>query len=311
MKHRGEAMSSKPTTSTKWLDGFDLNDRQRRFVLAYLKEPVAAEAARNAGYKQPQVQGPRLLSNVKVSAAIEAGQAEIETAAMIDAQGIVERWIKLADADPAELTQHLHGACRYCYGIDHQYQWRTQREFREALVHSAHSLFAGEAALVDQAIAGNIQDDRLPSDAGGYGYRMTADPYPDCPECDGLGIEIVRMADTRTLSESARMLYDGVEETKQGKKVKTRDRDRALENIAKHLGMFAGKVEEETTSPLSRFVQRIMDAAQPVPVRPDPTTHEGQRDTPAAAVPAASSEPEQGGGGHHQDTTDQDGEVEP
>ena len=293
MKHRGEAMSSNPTTSTKWLDAFDLNDRQRRFVLAYLKDPNATHAALEAGYAKgsAHVTGARLLKDDKVASAIEAGRSEIEAVAMIDAQGIVERWIKLADADPAELTQNIHGACRYCHGIDNQYQWRTEREFREAFTSAVYGLFAGEAKLIEAALAGEIVDERLPSDAGGYGYRMTADPNPLCPECDGLGIEVVRMADTRTLSESARMLYDGVEETKQGKKIKTRDRDRALENIAKHIGMFAGKVEDETTNPLSRFVQRIMDAAQPVPVRPDPHP-EGQRVPPAAATLTPSTQSE-------------------
>lgn len=281
MRRRGEAMSSNPTTNTKWLDAFDLNDRQRRFVLAYLKEPIAAEAARQAGYKQPHVQGPRLLSNVVVAAAIKAGQAEIEATAMVEAHGIVERWLALADADASELTQHLHGACRYCHGIDQQYQWRTEREFREAFTSAVYVLFAGEASLIEAALSGAITDDRLPTDAGGYGYRITADPNPLCQECDGLGVEFVRMADTRTLSPGARLLYDGVEETKQGKKVKTRDRDRALENIAKHIGMFAGKVEDDTTNPLTRFVERLMGAAQPVPVRPDPP--EGQRVTPVTA----------------------------
>jgi len=85
------------------------------------------------------------------------------------------------------------------------------------------------------AIVGRIGDPRLPTDIGGYGYRITDGPNPNCPECAGLGVGFVRITDTTTLTGSARLLYDGVEETRQGKRIKIRDRDRALENLAKHL----------------------------------------------------------------------------
>ena len=80
------------------------------------------------------------------------------------------------------------------------------------------------------------------------------------------------MADTRNLTGSARLLYNGIEETRHGKKIKICDRARALENIAKHLGMFDSKVEAEETGPLSRLVNSLMDAASTVPVGTQPST---------------------------------------
>lgn len=52
--------------------------RQTRFVEEYLIDLNATQAAIRAGYsaKTAEVQGPRLLGNVRVSAAIRAAQAE-------------------------------------------------------------------------------------------------------------------------------------------------------------------------------------------------------------------------------------------
>lgn len=261
--------STDPANNTEWLDNFDLNARQRAFVLAYLADPNATRAAEAAGYKQAHVQGPRLLSNVRIAEAVAAGRSIIEQAAMMDAEKIAGLWTSLALANPLDLVEHHHVACRYCYGHDHEYQWKTRREFREAHIEAVHKLWHKDDDRL-AALNGTINDPRLPTDAGGYGYRDTKAPNPNCPECAGRGTEITRMADTRTLNESARLLYDGVEETRHGKKIKVRDRDRALENLAKHLGMFAGKVAPEEENLFAKWAAQIAQDAVPVPVRPDP-----------------------------------------
>jgi phage terminase small subunit len=229
-------------STMKWLDAFGLNDRQRSFVLAYLKELNSTKAARQAGYKHPNTQGPRLLVNVCIAAAVRKGRAQIERKLMFEAEDIAQYWFDIATADMNDLVQHIHGACRYCYGIEFEYQWKTPREFRDEMARVVDDFFADDD-LRTAAMAGEIEDRRLPTDNGGYGYRITDDPNPDCPECAGLGIEHVRMADTSKLTGSAKLLYDGVETTQAGKKIKVQSRERALENLAKHLGMFFSKVE--------------------------------------------------------------------
>lgn len=276
---------------TTWLDEHALNPRHRLFVLAYLADPNATEAARKAGYKHPDVQGPRLLGNVRVAAAIAEGRSKIESKAMLDAEGIVNLWTQLATADPNELTQHIHAPCRYCYGIDHQYQWKTEREFKTCQASVVFDLFKDDD-LRDKAMAGLIIDPRIPEDVGGYGYRLTDPPNPDCPECSGLGIEVTRMADTRKLSPAARLLYDGVKETKQGIEIKMQDRGKAVENIAKTLGMFTGKVDSEEASPLDRLVQKMMSSANAVPTRDD-TPDQVQDPASAHPMDAADDHPDQ------------------
>ncbi|WP_323785758.1 terminase small subunit [Thalassovita sp.] len=275
------------TTSTEWLDQFDLSDRQRDFVLAYLKDPNAKQAAIEAGYspKTAKQQGSRLLTNVDLQRAIARGRKEAEKAAMLSVEDVAVRWAKIATVDATELVEHRIGACRYCHGIDNDFQWKTEREFREALQSVAYELFA-EDDLRAAAIARTIIDHRLPNDLGGYGYRITVDPNPDCPECSGLGVEYTRIADTRTMSPEARILFDGIEETRQGKKIKLQDRSKALDSLAKHLGMFAGKVDPEDTDPLTVLAQRIMGNAAAVPVRPDPEPSQGAIPHPLDAASA-------------------------
>tara|TARA_R110000787_G_scaffold33079_6_gene86903 strand:- start:1217 stop:2056 length:840 start_codon:yes stop_codon:yes gene_type:complete len=260
--------ASTPANSTDWLDKHGLSDKRRLFVLAYLETQNGTEAARRAGYKSPEVEACRMLKIAKVAAAIEEGRSLIETKALMSAEEVAAQWLELALADPTELTSNIHAPCRYCHGTDGEYQWRTPREFREAHKLACFDLF-DDPELRTAAIDGAIEDERLPTDAGGYGYNLNETPNPDCAECSGFGIEVVRMADTRTLSPGARLLFEGVEETKQGKKFKVNDRQIALDRFAKHIGMYAGKVEEQTTSPLSCLVQRLSEAstATPAPLR--------------------------------------------
>jgi hypothetical protein len=61
-----------------------LSDKQHAFVAAYLgkAEQNATEAARIAGYKHPNQQGPRLLVNVGIQEAIAAWREEVKTEAI-------------------------------------------------------------------------------------------------------------------------------------------------------------------------------------------------------------------------------------
>ncbi|WP_131669243.1 terminase small subunit [Psychrobacter pygoscelis] len=68
-------------------------------------------------------------------------------------------------------------------------------------------------------------------------------PDPDCPKCKGEGAPYVHIADTTKLSPAAKLVYQGAKATKFGIEVTTADRMKALDNVARHLGMFKDKVE--------------------------------------------------------------------
>ena len=269
------------TGENDWIDQYQLSERQRTFVLAYVADPNAAKAATAAGYKKPETQGPRLLRNVQVAEAVRAGRDRVVARVVGDPDAIARLWWEIANADVRELVSHEYVACRYCWGIDHEFQWRTEREFQAAFDDRLHHFYPGfeaqdelaaratarEAETITEAMA--MVDPRLPNSAGGFGYSATRDPCPACPECDGIGIARTRFADTRGLKGAALAIYDGMKETRQGTEIKLQDRSAALERLAKHLGMFAGKVAPEEVSPLEQLAQHLMQTASTVPVVPD------------------------------------------
>lgn len=83
----------------------------------------------------------------------------------------------------------------------------------------------------------NITDDSEPS------IDPTKAPDEDCSTCGGDGEAYVYMADTTNLSPTAKMLYQGAENTKFGIKINAADRMKALDNVARHLGMFKEQIE--------------------------------------------------------------------
>jgi phage terminase small subunit len=198
----------------------DLTPKQQRFVEEYIVDLNATQAAIRAGYsaKTANEQGCHLLANVSIQAKIEASQQESSRRTEITADQVLTKWWAIANADPNALIQHRRGPCRYCNGKNHAFQWKTPREF--------------EAATAEAT----AREMPPPTDKGGYGYSSKAEIDPDCPECAGDGIGYIVAADTRGLANN--QLYAGVKQTKEGLEMKLRDQDKALDNVARHLGLF-------------------------------------------------------------------------
>ena len=74
-----------------------LTPKQQIFVDEYLVSLNATQSAIKAGYKQPHSQGPRLLENVGVSAAIRQAQKERGERTQIDADWVLRRAAEIAD----------------------------------------------------------------------------------------------------------------------------------------------------------------------------------------------------------------------
>ncbi len=209
-----------------------LTPKQQCFVEEYLIDLNATQAAIRAGYseKTANEQGARLLANVSVSQTIQRSMQERSKRTEITQDDVLRRWWDIANADPNEIIQYRRTCCRHCHGIDHAYQWKDAEEYKRALAVAA----ADEKGT----------DESLPTDEGGYGFNQTLDPHPACPHCYGEGYGEVFATDTRKLTGSARLLYDGVKISDRGGfEVKTLDRAKALENVARHLGMFKERME--------------------------------------------------------------------
>jgi phage terminase small subunit len=190
-----------------------LTPRQRqRFVEEYLLDNDVGAAAQRAGIPAPIAAS--ILGKPKTQHAIRDAKAERISRTQIYADEVLRRWYMLSTADVREIVAVLRVNCRHCCGVDHHYQFT-----------------ADELRL--RRMKGKPFDDH-----GGDGFNPWGDPHPDCTECGGEGVPTVWIADSRTLSPGAAMLYDGVEEQKEGMfRVKMRDRGYADQMVAAHLGI--------------------------------------------------------------------------
>ncbi len=71
-----------------------LNPKQERFVHEYLIDLNATQAAERAGYRHPGVQGPRLLGNVRISAAITTSRNKVAAKLEVTRERIADELAK-------------------------------------------------------------------------------------------------------------------------------------------------------------------------------------------------------------------------
>lgn len=194
------------------------------FVTEYCVDSNATQAAIRAGYSEKTAgqQGSQLLKRPHIRRAIDEHKENIRVKSEITVEAILRRWWEIANADVNELVEMRRECCRHCWGAGHGYQW-TEAEYMRAVDHAVES---GKPA---------------PDGMGGFGFDANREPNPHCPECHGNGWERAHIHDTRKLSPAARRLYAGIQKTKDGFKVLTRDQDAALTNLARYFQMFEEK----------------------------------------------------------------------
>lgn len=180
------------------------NTKHQMFVDEYIIDFNAKEAAIRAGYspKTAAQQGYRLLQDERIAAAIDEAIAKRTKRMHITQDHVLGMWWQIANADYNELSSVRRVACGYCYG--------------------------------DNITMGDDDDARE--------IDPSRDPNPDCGICRGEGSPHVHIADTEKLSPAAKLLYQGAKETKFGIEIQTADRMKALDNVARHLGMFKDTV---------------------------------------------------------------------
>ena len=231
-----------------------LTAKQQCFVGEYLIDLNSTAAAVRAGYSARTANriGPELLGKTCVAAAVKVAMDARSARTQICADQVLRQWWDIGTADATSLVQYRRGACRYCYGAGHQFQWRTSREFDDACQQ------ARDAKKSE------------PMCDGGFDYDETITPHGKCPECDGQGVGRVLASDTATLTGPALLLFDGVKQTAGGLEIKLRDRDKAMENVARHLGMFNDKLtlKGEAENPLTLLIREIQGNAMPVVAHP-------------------------------------------
>ena len=214
--------AQKEQSAEELVDDDGLTAQQRRFVAEYLKDGNATQAAIRAGYSKKSAEqiGYQLLQKTSVAQAIVQQQKASIARTLGSADEVLAQMWQLATFDANQLSQYRRGACRYCWGFGHHYQWRDAVEFDEALAKAE-----GKDGV------------RQPEDPGGYGYDHNREPNPACPRCNGDGVGQPYFADTRKLSPDAALAYSGVKLGKNGVEITAISRERMYEAVMKRLGL--------------------------------------------------------------------------
>lgn len=149
-------IAQKEQSANELMDDDGLTAQQRLFVAEYLKDGNATQAAIRAGYSKKSAEqiGYQLLQKTSVAQAIAQQQKASIARTLGGADEVLAQMWQLATFDANQLSQYRRGACRYCWGFGHQYQWRDMVEFEEKRLEALE------------------RKSREPADVGGYGYQQ-------------------------------------------------------------------------------------------------------------------------------------------
>lgn len=262
--------------------GEELTKLQREFARFYVEYLSPSKAYRlshghiKCSTQDDALRGQQFLSHPKVYHYIETLKAAEAERYKASISSILKDWIEIAKADASLVSTVRRINCRFCNGVDHKYQWKTDEEWATA--------FAKAMQHNDDP---NNHRDRveLPDSVGGWGFDHTISPHPDCPECRGEGIAETWIADMSKLTGPEKKLFRGVKQTKNGIEVLLADQDKARDSIARHFGMFVdvtqlqltgavATVDASPTDPAeaSKVYQRIMEGKALIPLTVPPAT---------------------------------------
>jgi phage terminase small subunit len=193
-----------------------LTEKQRNFVELWLVHRnahyayVEAYEAKRMSPATAYRDGHRMLRHPKIAPIIEArltalGEALTDETEMSVAR-VLDAFVELAKADPDEVTGVRVGACRYCHGVDHMYQW-TPAEFAEATRKAEKA----ETELPDPRLAvwtSTVRPSLTPR-------APSAVARASCGKCRLI---------PPSYPQGARALFAGVKPTANGLEIKLRDR---------------------------------------------------------------------------------------
>lgn len=208
--------------------GVPLRERYERFCGRFVESRNPMQAFRLSFVVDDKAtsqfvfeQADKLMKDPDIQLRVQQMRDEAAVATRVKVEELMQDWHDIAVADPNEIVAHLRLCCRYCYGEGGAYQWMHEQEWAAEV---ARQLDIGKTVF--------------PTLDGGVGFNPERDPNPACPQCFGVGLPEVRVADTRKLHGTARKLYAGVKQTKSGIEVLMHDQQKARESLARILGAF-------------------------------------------------------------------------
>lgn len=244
-----------------------VNSRHEQFAQLVARGASATSAYVEAGFMAKNTNvaaanGSRLMRTDNVARRIAELRAEQNVEVMdrleVSREDIIRRYLAIVQADPSDLVEVKVAACRYCHGVGHDYQWRSEAEFEKA-----HAAWAKkrDARKVSRTPFGEPE----PSSIGGFGYSRHLKPADACPECDGAGEPWVqtRVSEDHPLFAGARTNTDGQVE------IKLVDQMRALEALGRITGVFErdNVQKDQSGATLKEALLARMRAVSSLPVR--------------------------------------------
>lgn len=211
--------------------------REARFIDLWVACHNGTQAYRAAGYAAASDQvaavcASQLLRKPKVQPYLAKRKAELYAATETQRDRLLGTIVEASFADPRELSRYEYRACRYCWDEQHRYQY-TPAE----LLRAKEKYEQDKAGFV--IVNGAGSGDKYPAfdEQGGPTYNGRLDANPECPECFGEGRGRLRIGDTRHLSPAALALYAGIEEGKDGIKIRHADQAKYRELLGRVVGL--------------------------------------------------------------------------
>lgn len=221
-----------------------LTDKQEIFVREYMVDWNATQAAIRAGYSvksAPDISS-QLLGKTHVRQAIEAMASARARRLGIDAEELMRLWSSIVMTDANELSQFRRVCCPYCWGTEHQKQYTP-----EGLAEAKRKHDRERSRMLKDS---GVEIGEFPEYVDPW-YDKRKEPHPECPECFGEGHGETFFSDTRKLSPGARMLYGGVKEGRDGIEFIVMSKEKAMDNLARALGLFKEKESDVTINVVS------------------------------------------------------------
>jgi phage terminase small subunit len=198
-----------------------LSFQEEAFIRRYFANGfVARDAAKYA--RIPYQSVAAMIRQPHVRAAMDRIQRAASEELKISQHRIIGDLFEMFTCDLTDVVEHRRGACRYCWGTDGKFHWRTEREREQADAVPPYSKKRPTEA-----------DPTRGQSDGGTGFDQFAAPNPDCQECAGQGESVVLVKDT-----AGRKGVASVEFSPNGKVlIKTHDKAKLGELLLKHLAM--------------------------------------------------------------------------
>jgi hypothetical protein len=222
-----------------------LTQKQRDFARYYVECRNATTAYRMAydcdpakdGGRWVGVEATRTLARPSVAAHVAELQEAAAAHTIIKARELVQDLVDMASVDPEEVTSVRTINCRHCWGFEGRYQWRDEAELGIECER--------KQADVDRG----VKYVQFPDALGGFGYTPSKGPNPECAKCNGAGLVMSAVRDSRQWSTKARKLVKGVKQTPNGIEVLMHDQMQARIELAKILGLYGKDVTLNPAEP--------------------------------------------------------------